>query len=78
VPAEQLIYTFEYEGVPGHHVALETVRFEDLGGKTKMTDQLVFQSIEDRDGMVQAGMESGANESMDRFEQLLKRARLPG
>jgi hypothetical protein len=43
-----------------------------------MTDHLVFQSIEDRDGMVQAGMESGANESMDRFEQLLKRARLPG
>ncbi|HEY6074613.1 MAG TPA: SRPBCC family protein [Anaerolineales bacterium] len=74
VPSEQIIQTFEYEGIPGHHVILETITFEDQNGKTKMTDQMVFQSLEDRDGMLQAGMEEGSTESMDRFEALLKKA----
>ena len=73
-PGEQIIQTFEYEGIPGHHVILETVTFEDMGGKTKMTDQLVFQNVEDRDGMVQSGMEEGNNESIERFMTLLKKA----
>lgn len=67
---ERLIYTFEWEGEPGH-VLLETVTLEDVGGKTKMTDLLVFQSVADRDGMVQNGMESGAKETMDRLEELV-------
>ena len=71
VPAEQIIYTFEYEGIPGHHVLLETITFEDLNGKTRIIDQSVFQSVEDRDGMLQDGMEGGADESMDRLDQLL-------
>ena len=36
-----------------------------------MTDLLVFQSVADRDGMVENGMESGARETMDRLEELL-------
>ena len=67
---ERLIYTFEWEGQPGH-VLLETVTLEDVGGQTKMTDLLVFQSVADRDGMVENGMESGARETMDRLEELL-------
>lgn len=69
-PPERLVYTFEFEGAPGH-VLLETVTFEELDGKTKLTDTSVFQSVEDRDAMVQAGMESGAKESMDRLAELL-------
>lgn len=68
---ENLVYTFEFEGVAGH-VALETIHLEDRDGKTFMTDTLVFQTIEDRDGMIASGMESGAKESMDRLEQLAK------
>jgi uncharacterized protein YndB with AHSA1/START domain len=72
---ERLVYTFEYEGVPGH-VLLETVTLEEVDGRTKLTDQSVFQSVADRDGMVQSGMESGATETMDRLEELIAAARV--
>ncbi len=73
-PPERLIYTFEFEGMPGH-VLLETVTLEDLNGRTKMTDRSVFQTVEDRDGMLASGMEEGAAESMDRFAELLREMR---
>lgn len=72
---ERLVFTFEYEGVPGH-VLLDTVTLEEVDGKTRLTDQSVFQSVADRDGMVQSGMESGATEMMDRLEELLAAARV--
>ncbi len=68
-PPERLIYTFEFEGAAGH-VSMETVTLEDLNDKTKLTEIVVFQSVEDRDAMIAAGMESGSTESMDRFEEL--------
>jgi len=67
---ERLVYTFEWEGMPGH-VLLETITFEEQDGKTHMTDSSVFQSVADRDGMLQSGMESGAAESMDRLDEYL-------
>ena len=70
-PSEGLVYTFEFEGMPGH-VLLETVAFEEQDDKTKMTTRDVFQTVEDRDGMLRSGMEEGAAESMDRFAELLK------
>lgn len=70
---ERLVYTFEWEGMPGH-VLLETLTFDEQGGKTKVTDRSVFQSVEDRDGMLSNGMEGGAAESMERLEELLKKA----
>lgn len=70
VAPKRLVYTFEFEGMPGH-VVLETVTFEEEGGKTKLTDVSVFQSVEDRDGMLNTGMEEGAGESMDRLAALL-------
>jgi uncharacterized protein YndB with AHSA1/START domain len=66
----RVIQTFEFEGVPGH-VALETMTLENLGGKTRMVQQSVFQSVEDRDGMVQSGMQKGATETNDRLAELL-------
>ena len=67
---ERIVYTFEFEGMPGH-VLLETLVFEDQDGRTQMTDTSVFQSVADRDGMLQSGMESGAAESMDRLDEYL-------
>jgi uncharacterized protein YndB with AHSA1/START domain len=67
---ERLVYTFEFEGMPGH-VLLETVAFEAQTGGTRVTDRIVYQSVEDRDGMVASGMESGSTESMDRLAELL-------
>jgi uncharacterized protein YndB with AHSA1/START domain len=71
IEPERIVSTFEFEGLPGH-VLLETVTFETLGDKTRMTNSSVFQSVEDRDGMLQSGMEGGAAASWDRFNELLK------
>jgi uncharacterized protein YndB with AHSA1/START domain len=68
---ERIIRTMEWEGMPDH-VLLEAVVLEEFEGKTKVTDTSVFQSVEDRDGMVETGMEGGVIESYDRFVELLK------
>jgi uncharacterized protein YndB with AHSA1/START domain len=52
-------------------VVLETVTFEEHDGKTTVTDSSVFQSVADRDGMIQSGMEGGAAETYDLLEELL-------
>jgi uncharacterized protein YndB with AHSA1/START domain len=70
VAPERIVYTFEYEGMPGH-VLLETITFEEQDGRTLMTDSSVFQSVADRDGMLQSGMETGAAESMDQLDEYL-------
>jgi uncharacterized protein YndB with AHSA1/START domain len=70
---ERIIHTFEWEGMPGH-VLLETITFEEQDGKTTLTDSSVFQSVADRDGMLNSGMEGGANESMDRLAALVEKA----
>jgi len=71
VPPERIVWTFEYEGMPGH-VSVDTLTLEDLGGKTKLTAHSLFDSVEDRDGMLQSGMEAGAAETWDRLAELLK------
>lgn len=71
-PPEQIVYTFEWEGLPGH-VLMETVSFDEKDGITTLTDVSVFQSVEDRDGMIENGMEGGAQDSMDRLAELLRR-----
>jgi uncharacterized protein YndB with AHSA1/START domain len=71
IAPERLVSTFEFEGMPGH-VLLETVTFEEVDGKTRMHNSQVFQSIEDRDGMLQTGMEDGAEITWDRFAEVLK------
>lgn len=72
---ERIIGTFEFEGLPEKgHVLLETSRFEELpNNRTKLTSQSVFQSVADRDGMLQSGMEEGVNDSYDRLDELLKK-----
>lgn len=71
VAPERICQTFEYEGMPGH-VALQTATFEALGNKTRIVAHIVFDSVMDRDGMVASGMQSGADESMERLSELLE------
>jgi uncharacterized protein YndB with AHSA1/START domain len=72
---ERIIGTFEFEGLPERgHVLLETSRFEELpNNRTKLVSQSVFQSVTDRDGMLQSGMEEGVNDSYDSLDELLKK-----
>jgi uncharacterized protein YndB with AHSA1/START domain len=72
VEPERIVYTFEYEGMPGH-ISTDTVTFEERDGKTTIYTVTKFASLEDRDGMLQSGMESGALESYDRLDELLGR-----
>jgi uncharacterized protein YndB with AHSA1/START domain len=72
VPPERLIETFEWEGMPGH-VNFNTATLEEIDGKTRVTNHIVFQSVEDRDGMVGSGMHEGMVEGFERFEELLQR-----
>ncbi|HLZ21938.1 MAG TPA: SRPBCC family protein [Ktedonobacterales bacterium] len=67
-----IVQTFEFEGAPGH-VSLETVTFEEHAGGTLVRTNDVFQSVEDRDAMLQSGMQEGINESMERLDELLAR-----
>jgi uncharacterized protein YndB with AHSA1/START domain len=72
---ERIIGTFEFEGLPEKgHVLLQTAKFEALPHqRTRMTVQSVFQSLDDRDGMLQSGMEEGVRDSYDRLDKLLAR-----
>jgi len=70
-PPQRIVSTFEFEGMPGH-VSVETLTLEEHTGKTKVTSMSLFQTVEDRDGMLQSGMEAGAAETYDRFAELLE------
>lgn len=71
VSLERSVQTFEFDGAPGH-VSLETLTLEDLpNGRTKLTAQSVYQSVADRDAMVEAGMERGVHEGYERLDEIL-------
>ncbi|ASU59750.1 SRPBCC family protein [Nocardiopsis dassonvillei] len=70
VAPERFVQTFEFEGMPGH-VCLETTSLEERDGRTLYTSTTVFQSVEDRDGMVESGMEYGLKQSMEALDELL-------
>ena len=71
---ELMIQTFEFEGLPEKgHVNLDSARLEKLpGNRTRITIQSVFQSVSDRDGMIQSGMERGVREGYERLDDVLK------
>ncbi len=74
--ADRMTQTFEFEGAPGH-VSLETLTLEEHDGRTTVRTHSVFQSVADRDAMVQSGMEDGTNEGFDRLDELLARLATP-
>jgi uncharacterized protein YndB with AHSA1/START domain len=63
--------TFEFEGAPGH-VSLGTVTFEDIGdGRSRALVHSVYQSVQDRDAVVESGMGEGMSEGYRRLDELL-------
>jgi uncharacterized protein YndB with AHSA1/START domain len=70
VRPERIVQTFEFEGMPGH-AAVETLVFTEQDGKTTLTSTMKFDSVEERDGLLSSGMETGSAEALDHLEQLL-------
>ena len=70
---ERIIGTFEFDGLPEKgHVIMGTTKFEDLGdGRSRLVHQSVFQSVADRDGMLQSGMERGVKDGYEKLDRLL-------
>jgi uncharacterized protein YndB with AHSA1/START domain len=71
VPPERIVWTFEWGGAPGHG-SVETLVLDEHDGKTTLTATSVWGTVEDRDGMVQSGMEEGAAETYDRLDEYLE------
>jgi uncharacterized protein YndB with AHSA1/START domain len=72
-PPERVVQTFEWDGMPGY-VIINTMTLEDIGDdRTRMVTTSLFHSTEERDGMLQSGMEGGMNQSYEALDRLLAR-----
>jgi uncharacterized protein YndB with AHSA1/START domain len=71
VPPERIVWTFEFEGFPGS-VSVETLTLEEHDGKTTFTARSLYDTVEQRDGMLESGMADGAAETMERLDEYLE------
>jgi uncharacterized protein YndB with AHSA1/START domain len=69
-PPERLVWTFAWDEMEGAEI-VETMTLSEQGDKTLMKAVSVFEKKEDRDGMIDAGMEKGMNESYAALDALL-------
>jgi uncharacterized protein YndB with AHSA1/START domain len=68
---ERIVYIEEFEAMPGH-AAVTTVTLDERAGKTFMKLCSVYQSPEDRDGVIASGMEWGARLSYLQLDEVLE------
>jgi uncharacterized protein YndB with AHSA1/START domain len=71
VPPERLVSTERYEPVPNSD-HLNTLTLTEQDGKTTLHIHIQHQSMEQRDGHLQSGMEVGLRETLNRLEKLLQ------
>jgi uncharacterized protein YndB with AHSA1/START domain len=74
---ERIVQTYEFEDQPGR-VYLNTITLEPRAHRTLLRQNTVFQSVEDRDSYVRAGMESGVGAAMANLEALVTKLRTEG
>ena len=78
VRPDRIVQTFTYEGDPDG-VALETLRFEDLGdGRTRLHAQSLCDSFQARDAWLRSGMETGIDQGYAKLDALLADGEVPG
>jgi uncharacterized protein YndB with AHSA1/START domain len=77
VPPERIVATekFDQSWYPGE--AVGTVVLSERGGKTTLTQTLLYESREARDGVLKSPMEQGVGASYDRLADLVA-AKLAG
>ena len=62
-PPARLVQTFQ------NH--LQTLEFEDLGGRTKLTQTMRFETTDERDTTMNYGVEEGAKGGFARIDEVL-------
>jgi uncharacterized protein YndB with AHSA1/START domain len=67
---ERIVQTFAWDGQPDG-VSLETVLFEDLAGRTRVTTTSLVDSLEARDAILASGMAGGLTEGYEQLDELL-------
>jgi uncharacterized protein YndB with AHSA1/START domain len=72
--ADGIVQTFQYEGV---RPCLQALTFEEREGGTLVRTTAAYLSVEERDAMVEAGMETGVTEGYARLDELLGRLKGP-
>jgi uncharacterized protein YndB with AHSA1/START domain len=65
-------WTFEYEPMAGH-VLVEKFLFTEQDGRTTVTSLSTFANQADRDGMLESGMEQGAEQSYAALDAYLNK-----
>ena len=78
MPPERLVATerFDESWYPGE--AVGTVELVEKAGRTTLTQTVLYESREARDGVMKSPMESGVAAGYDRLEQLLFSAKQEG
>lgn len=71
VPNERLVYTEEFEGMPGAP-ALVTTTFTESPGGTVLTLLVEHSSRSHRDAHVNSGMEEGLQDALDLLEEAVR------
>lgn len=67
---ERIVFTQIYEPIPDQEVVV-TATLTETGGKTALSQNLLFSSKKARDGMIASGMERGEAQSFERLDELL-------
>ena len=73
----RLVYTEIFDVPPFNEpgsAAINTITYEDLGGRTKVVARSRFPSVESLDGALSTGMIGGALEVYDRLGELIDEA----
>src|SRR5689334_10723245 len=71
VPDDRLVNTEIFEGIPDpdDHAGLVTITLTEKDGRTFMEMLCEYRDRTDRDAVIESGMESGMQESMDALEK---------
>lgn len=72
VPRRKIVETFEWDGMPGYVSIQSTVLKKISKNKTKIVSNALFFTNEERDGMLQSGMEHGLDQSYKVLDRLLQ------
>jgi uncharacterized protein YndB with AHSA1/START domain len=71
VPDERIVYTEVFEGIPDadDHFGLNTLTLTEEGGRTRLSVLCEYRSRQDRDAVIESGMEAGMQDAFDLLEE---------